>query len=286
MPELPEVETLKRELAKALVGRQIKTLEITWPKIIQTLNLDEFVRQIIGKKILAIQRRAKILILEISGEKFLLIHLKMTGQLIYQPKIGSKEKLIIGGHPEDPTKYTRVIINFADGSQLRFNDLRKFAWIRLVDKEGLEKLFDRHGPEPLDRKNFTLAHFEQILARYSKRKIKTLLLDQTLIAGLGNIYVDESCFLAKILPDRLSGTLSKKERCNLYTAIIEVLTLSIKKKGTSFRNYRRSGGQPGGFVPHLYVYGRQGEPCKRCETKIIKTKLNGRGTHFCPRCQK
>jgi formamidopyrimidine-DNA glycosylase len=266
MPELPEVETLKRELARVLPGRKIKAFQS-----------DKFDLPLVGRKIISVDRRAKILIFTLSGKLTLLVHLKMTGQLVYGK--------IMGGHPEDPAKYTRAIFTFTDNSQLFFNDLRKFGWLRLVDETELPQIFAETGVEPL-AKQFTLAHFQDLLARYPKRKIKQLLLDQNLIAGLGNIYVDEACFGAGIRPTRLAKSLAPSEIARLYHAIIAVLKLAIQKKGTSFRNYRRAGGEPGGMVPHLQVYGRGKKECKVCGQPIEKIKLHGRGTHYCPRCQK
>ncbi len=280
MPELPEVETLKRELSRVLVGKKIKNF-----------SAEKFALDLVGKKIESVERRAKILILELStsqkleAKSYLLVHLKMTGQLIYLPASGTKAKPVMGGHPEDPTKYTRAVFQFTDTSQLLFNDLRKFGWLKLVSSSEAATILDRHGVEPLSRA-FTLDKFKEILARYPKRKIKQLLLDQTLIAGLGNIYVDEACFGAYILPTRLVGSLNEQEVADLHQAIIAVLKLSISKKGTSARNYRRSTGEKGGMVALLNVYGRAKLPCKRCAGTIAKIKLNGRGTHFCNSCQK
>ncbi len=270
MPELPEVETLKRELA-LIAGKKFKTASV-------------FSAQLKNRKIISVERRAKILIINLDSEQKLLVHLKMTGQLIYQPKIG---KLIIGGHPEqNPFKYTRATFTFTDNSKLYFNDLRKFGWLKLLKPIHAGKILDKHGVEPLS-KLFTFKNFQDLLQRYPNRKIKQFLLDQSLIAGLGNIYVDEACFLARILPTRLVKSLTKLEQKNLHGSIIKVLKLSISKKGTSAKNYVRSDGTKGGFVPYLNVYGRKGELCKRCKkSKITKTKLNGRGTHFCENCQK
>jgi formamidopyrimidine-DNA glycosylase len=277
MPELPEVETLKRELARVLVGKKLKDT---------------------GQKITGVERRAKVLMWHLSGGATILIHLKMTGQLVYipastpaSPNRGERQggplagKQIIGGHPEDPTRHTRHIFYFSDGSRLLFNDLRKFGWIKTVPKTELPSIFKNTGPEPLERE-FTLAKFKERLLSSPKRNLKALLLDQTVIAGLGNIYVDESCFRAGVKPTRVVGSLNEGEVAKLYQAIRAVLKLAIQKKGTSARNYVRSSGQPGGFVPYLNVYGRQGEKCKKCSTSIEKIKLAGRGTHFCPICQK
>jgi len=283
MPELPEVETIVRQLNRRLTGLVFGRTEINWAKTVQPLSVITFQRRIKDRKIKQIERRAKIIIITLTDDLFLLIHLKMTGQLIFKPKVGNE---IIGGHPEpSPDKHTRVKFNFADGSILYFNDLRKFGWLKLVGQAEKEKILAPHGVEPLT-KNFTDKLFAELINRYPHRKIKQLLLDQTLIAGLGNIYVDEACFRAKILPTRLAGTLAPIETAKLRREIVAVLKHSIEKKGTSARNYVTSDGTKGGFVPYLKVYGRAEEPCKICHTPISKIKLNGRGTHFCPKCQK
>jgi formamidopyrimidine-DNA glycosylase len=217
----------------------------------------------------------------------------MTGQLIYENKGHFPDSkgstlgtLKVESWEKSPRwRFTRVIFTFTDGSKLFFNDLRKFGWIKIVSETDLPKIFSGTGVEPLS-KDFTLKKFKEILTRYPKRKIKSLLLDQTLIAGLGNIYVDESCFLAGILPTRIVRSLTSNKIKKLHQSIIAVLKLAISKKGTSARDYVRANGQPGSFVPYLNVYGRAKEKCKICGTKISKIKLNGRGTHFCAHCQK
>lgn len=277
MPELPEVETLKREL-RLVVGKKFKTATV-------------FSKQLKNKKITSVERRAKILIITLSDGQKLLVHLKMTGQLIFKPAkglpAGRQGKMIIGGHPErNPFKYTRAKFTFTDNSKLYFNDLRKFGWLKLLKPHHAEKILNRHGVEPLS-KAFTFSHFQNLLKKYQNRPIKTFLLDQTVIAGLGNIYVDESCFSAKILPTRKVSTPTNPEQKLLHQAIIKILKLAIQKKGTSARNYVRSDGTKGGFVPHLNVYGRKGEKCKRCKKAVItKIKFHGRGTHFCENCQR
>jgi formamidopyrimidine-DNA glycosylase len=288
MPELPEVETLKREL-ELVVGKTIKQTEIFHTKLVQPLSPAAFCKRTEKQKIVRVERRAKILIVTLSSDDRLLVHLKMTGQLIYVPEKGL---MIVGGHPQQggadnlPNKYTRAHFAFTDQSHLYFNDLRKFGWFKLLTKKQAETILGKHGVEPL-AKHFTFEKFIEILNKYPKRKLKQLLLDQTLIAGLGNIYVDEACFIAHVLPMRIANTLSKKEQKDLHQGIIDVLKLSISKKGTSAKNYIRLDGTRGGFVPYLNVYGRGGETCKRCKkAKITKIKLNGRGTHFCENCQK
>lgn len=290
MPELPEVETLKRELSRAVVGLDIKNCEILWAKTVSPLSPKKFTEQIQDKKIVGVRRRAKMLFLDLEGNHALAIHLKMTGQLIYSPR-HSGARNITGGHPDEemlekqPSKYTRLIFEFTDRSKLYFNDLRKFGWVRFVTDKEMKKLIEKIGPEPLSTA-FTSNLVTDIFKKNKNKSIKQILLDQTLIAGIGNIYADESCFLSKLKPDRKAHTLKPGQIKNLRDNIIKVLKLSIQKKGTSSRNYRRSDGTMGGFVPHLNVYGREGEPCKVCHQPVQKTRHAGRGTHFCPRCQK
>lgn len=288
MPELPEVETLRRELDKVLKNKKIKSAQVLWPKTVAPLSIKEFEKQIKNKAIEKVERQAKILFINFTDPTALAFHLKLTGQLIYQPKTG---KLVVGGHPAEedeknlPNKHTRLILSFADNSTLYFNDLRKFGWARLVSDTEIKQITSNIGPEPLS-KHFTEETLVNIFKRYPNRTIKQILLDQTLIAGLGNIYADESCFLAKLKPNRKANTLKPAELKKLQREIVAVLKHSIKMKGTSSRNYRRSNGEMGGFVPYLKVYGRADQPCKVCSTKIEKIKHAGRGTHFCPKCQK
>lgn len=294
MPELPEVETLRRELSSAVKGKIIKSVKVHWPKMVKPLSVRSFHEILKDKKILGVNRRAKILILKLSDNKFLLIHLKLTGQLIYQKNIKilkHKNNLVVGGHPQLggldnlPNKYTHIIINFKDKSTLFFNDLRKFGWMRIVDKSVIDNFSKELGIEPFEN-SFTFNKFKEILLRYPNRKIKQVLLDQKLIAGIGNIYADESCFCAKIKPTRIIKSLKEKEIKDLRLCIIKILKLSISKKGTSSKTYIQLNGQPGGFVPYLKVYGRKGKKCKRCSGIIERIKINGRGTHFCKKCQK
>ncbi len=287
MPELPEVETLRRELARTLPKKIIKRAEVLWPKTVAPLSVPTFLKKITGQTVATLKRQAKILIIDLVGPDALAIHLKMTGQLIIKKPSGAT---IVGGHPAPqdekilPNNHTRLIIHFTDGTILYFNDLRKFGWVRLVNDEEISQLTKHLGPEPLSPA-FSLPYFATLFEKYPNRTVKQLLMDQTLIAGIGNIYADEAAFLAKLLPTRKANTVTKSQLKKLHQAIISVLNLSITKKGTSARNYVRSTGQPGGFVPYLFVYGRNKLPCKKCKTPIEKIRHNGRGTHFCPRCQ-
>ncbi|MEI6191371.1 MAG: DNA-formamidopyrimidine glycosylase family protein, partial [bacterium] len=231
MPELPEVETIKRELDKILCGKIISGVEILWPKTVSPTTVINFTKIITGKKIINLERRAKMLLIHLDNKISLIIHLKMTGQLIFVPKSG---EIISGGHPtndiQTPGRHTRLIFHFKDKSNLYFNDLRKFGWVKILD-EKLKKYIDIEiGIEPLS-KNFTLNIFKKILEKYPNKTVKQILLDQHLIAGIGNIYADESAFLSKILPMRKIKTLPEKEMADLHKNIITVLKLSILKKG-------------------------------------------------------
>lgn len=289
MPELPEVETIRRELVSAVSGKTLKDFWSNWPKNVSP-KPPALKKKIVGCRVKAVKRRAKILLIELSNGLYLTIHLKLTGQLIYKLKTKNSQ-LIHGGHPQKggldnlPNKFTHHILTFTDGSKLFFNDLRKFGWIKLADQKALGKLIEDSGVEPFD-KAFTLAAYRKILERYPNQKIKQLLLNQALISGLGNIYVDESCFAARIRPTRNVRDVTKKEVNDLFRSIPKILKKAIDKKGTSADSYVQLDGKPGGMLPFLNVYGRGRLPCKRCKTPIAKIKLNGRGTHFCPNCQR
>jgi len=265
MPELPEVETIKRQLEKKLPGKKIEKVQI-----IDCPNADKRIRALSGIKILKVRRRAKTLIVDLNNDKSLLIHLKLTGQLIFRKNAGKE-------------RFTRVLFYLSSGGLL-FNDMRKFGFIKLVPTENVEKeIHEKYGPEPFD-KDFTLKIFEEILVRKKKSKIKPLLMDQKVISGLGNIYAQEACFIAGIKPGRTAGSLDKKEQTRLYSAIKKVLLSAIKFHGTSFDSiYVDAYGQPGGFGQRLYVY--QQEKCKRCGQTLKSLRLGGRGTWYCGRCQ-
>jgi len=296
MPELPEVETVRRDLSKYLVGARFTTI-----KFIDFNNVAPaaafLARFLKGAEIIALRRRGKLLIfdLEKTGktEKHLLFHLKMTGQLIFT----RGKKLKAGGHSlagknladniggELPNKYTRAYFNFDSGGSLYFNDLRKFGYIRLVNNSELaEILFNNYGPEPMD-KEFTVDWLSRLFAKRTA-PIKAVILNQKLIAGLGNIYADESLFAAKINPRRSANTLKPAEVKELHKAIITIIDQAIKARGTTFRNYVDANGREGSFINFLQVYQRDKLPCYRCGRIIQKIKVGGRGTHYCKYCQK
>lgn len=290
MPELPEVETIVRDLAKYLPGKTIKEIKV--------LNKKTFLakpQSAVGGKIKKVWRRGKQVIIDLTNDKHLIIHLKMTGQLILAPsaslRAGSKKKLIVGGHPiagvdqNLPNKFTRVIFKLANGGQLFFNDVRKFGYIKLISSKELATILARLGLEPL-AKNFNAKQLQEALSGKSRAKIKPALLDQAKVAGIGNIYADESLWLAKILPSRIIASLKDREWAALAKAIVKVLRLSIAHRGTSFSDYRDAQGSAGNFMKKLKVYGRHKEACRRCGNIIKKAKLGGRGTHWCEHCQK
>lgn len=270
MPELPEVETICRDLSKTIVGKTIARVEILSPKQVSPRDI---VKRLKGLKVKRLNRRAKLIILGLSDGNFLVIHLKLTGQLIYRPKDGPLEK------------FTRAIFTFRDGSCLFFNDLRKFGYVKHANKNELERIKSEYGVEPLS-KDFTLGKFEEILARRPRMKIKQFLMEQSLIAGLGNIYADEVCFYAGVRPQRLAGKMSSVEAKKLWQVIPRILERAIKKRGTSADTYVDASGRQGEYESCLMVYGRAGQPCQKCGAKIVRITLAGRGAHYCPRCQR
>jgi len=287
MPELPEVETIRIGLAKLLPGKIVKDVWHDWPKSFPNAPADT-VRFLVGAKIKKVRRRAKVLIIELSTDYSLVVHLKMTGQLVF---IGKKR--FGAGHPtgdlvgELPAKATRVVLDFTDGSKLFFNDQRKFGWMRLLPSVEVPEIdfFKKVGPEPLED-DFTIDLFIKQLMRRAKSPIKAALLDQTVVAGIGNIYADESLWAAKIHPATLIGDVSKAKLVLLHDALLKVLRLSIAKGGSTDRNYVSAEGKKGSYLTFAQVFRRQGQPCLRCGTTIEKIRVAGRGTHICPRCQK
>ena len=283
MPELPEVETVKKELAKRIIGQKIVQVKILEKK--QFFGDPEL---IIDQKIVKLWRRAKILAVDINGLT-LLIHLKMTGQIIY---LSNKKKLISVGHPlpfgpdQLPNKMTRIIIGLDDGSRLFFNDSRKFGWLKVLTKKQAESELSSLGPEPLG-KDFTLKYFINSLKK-TRRTVKTVLLDQAVVAGIGNIYANEALFEAEIDPRRQANSLSDQEIAKLHQAIKRILLEAINYGGTSAADqaYIKPDTSPGRYQEKLRVYQRNGQKCYRCGGIIARFNQNGRSTFWCPGCQK
>lgn len=288
MPELPEVETVRIGLSQFLPGKQVSAVDFDWPKGFP--NADHDVQQfLIGARIVAVRRRAKVLLIDLDSAYTLVVHLKMTGQLVYR---GDHERFG-AGHPNHslvgglPDKSTRVILAFSDGSKLFFNDQRKFGWMRLLPTVEVEYLdfFQKVGPEPL-AEDFTAAQFVARIRRRQKSHIKAVLLDQTVIAGVGNIYADESLWGARIHPECRVQDIPDQVLTQLFTALQAVLRTSIEKGGSTDRNYVNAEGKRGSYLGFAAVFRREGKPCPRCGTTITKTRAAGRGTHTCPHCQK
>ncbi len=275
MPELPEVETVRRQLESLVVGRQIKAIEV---RFAGRLNLPakKFISTLIGKKLLAVRRRSKLLLLDFSGGWTIACHLKMTG------------RWLLVAQDTTPTKHAHLVFHLSKNQDLWFEDTRKFGYLKLLPTKDVEEDILKHhqyGPEPLE-KSFDLKTFSSCIAKGGKAKIKPLLMNPMCIAGIGNIYADESCFDAQIRPDRPANSLTSTELSRLYRGLQKVLTRSLAVGGTSSESYLDVYGHKGGNVPLLKVYGRDGKKCKRCGHVISKTRLAGRGTHFCEKCQK
>jgi len=274
MPELPEVETVRKTLKNLVVNKTIKDITVFWPKIIKNpLEVEQFVDAMIGETIIDVGRRGKFLIIY-TGNFALVSHLRMEGKYGLYPK-------------EEPfDKHTHVLFHFTDGTELRYRDVRKFGTMHLYKKgdEFLTEPLIGLGPEPFSEE-FTVEYLAKKLEK-TNRKIKTALLDQKFFVGLGNIYVDEALFRAGIHPERIANTLNKSEISILHGEIVATLSEAVKKGGSTIRSYINSQGEIGMFQLELYAYGRNGEECKRCGTLLEKTTVGGRGTHYCPQCQK
>lgn len=243
MPELPEVETIRRQLEKKVIGKKL-----------------------LGKKIIRIRRRGKILIIDFEDSSAVILHLKMTGQLVFNAK---------------PSKHTRHIFRFDGGESLIFNDTRKFGWWRKV--KNTKKIEKELGAEPLE---ISLKSFINILKKHAEAKIKTLLMDQKLIAGIGNIYSDEILYAAKVHPLRKIMSLGSREIGRIYKNMKKILKNAILHQGSSVRNFLDLFGREGNYVRYHRVYQKEGKKCERCKSGISRIKLAGRSAHFCPTCQK
>jgi formamidopyrimidine-DNA glycosylase len=300
MPELPEVETVARDLQRCVAGATIWSAEVRWERTIRhPLPPERFVAEISGATIRRVGRRAKSVLLHLEDGRMMTVALRMTGALIVVP----------GDAPDDP--YVRVVFRLADGRQLRYRDVRKFGRIGLWEGGGLAtrrrsrtpsrrgaglrvaesaapyrvgEVFARHGPEPLSR-SFSAARLAERLRGRSAR-LKTLLMDQSFIAGVGNIYADEALWRARLHPLRAADTLSADEVRRLHRSIRSVLRQGVEHRGSSFSDYVGADGQPGVNAERLFVYRRTDEPCLRCGRPIERVVVGQRSTHFCPRCQR
>lgn len=305
MPELPEVETIRTQLADRLVGKKILAVKVRLPKI--------FIGEpkiVVGATIKSVERRAKILVVKLDNGSAIAVHLKMTGQLVYGEVKSQKLKVTSSsqnvkmeegefvaetvsfsqGIPlagfELPGKTTHIIFNLSDGGKLFFNDNRQFGWVRVVSETELQAIDDKHGPEPFE-KNFTVEYLQKICQTWG-RPIKNLLMEQSKIAGIGNIYANEALWCAEISPMKRAKELTEEQVKKLYQCILQVLEMGIKYQGSSAKDetYINALGDKGTAQEHFVVYQKQGMTCPRCGGEIKMSRIAGRGTFFCPKCQK
>lgn len=284
MPELPEVETVRRGLLRFLKGKQILKVDVLCEK-----SFFGDISKITGWKVLDVRRRGKALMIDLDGGVSLVGHLKMTGQMVLR---GFGEEWG-AGHPnksfsgELPDNTTRVVFEFVGDGKLFFNDQRKFGWIKVIPTTEVMdmKFLSEMGPEPFDKT--AEDEFVKRIIRRQKTTIKAALLDQGVLAGVGNIYADEGLWLAKVHPATRVGDLSEKKLREIFRAARDTMKVSIKNGGSSMRNYIKADGTKGNYLEKFAkVFRREGLACPRCSTKIVKMRVAGRGTHVCPKCQK
>jgi len=284
MPELPEVETIARQLRGLVVGRKVKRFRSYWHRLTEPEPATLFARRLGGRRITGVRRRGKFVVLDLEGGEALIVSLRMTGQLLFRQGNGA-------AHP-----HRRAHIAFADGTALEFADTRKFGRMAIVEAGALEGMVGRRrrageplhrhlGVEPLSRR-FTVRWLADALKLRGRAAIKPLLLDQTLIAGIGNIYAIEALWRARIHPLRKAGSLRADEVARLHEALRWVLRQGIRLGGASRRDYRDARGEEGRFQNEFQVYDQAGEPCPRCGAEVVRTVVGGRGTFHCPRCQR
>ena len=292
MPELPEVETVRRALAKILPGKKIR-----WVKVLAAKQFPQPATAVNGRTIVAVKRKGKQLAIVFDDKQVLLVHLKLTGQLVYVPHLQSGRRAVFGhpipfaGGDSLPGRSTRIIISLADGrgrdaGTLFFNDVRMFGWLRLLSEKDWRQEMAKLGADALSRQ-FTADYLYKIL-QSSRRPVKVVIMDQQKISGIGNIYANEALFRARIDPRRSANSLNRKESEKLCRAIKAVLQESLKMQGTSAADdaYIQPDGQPGRFQQKLEVYQRAGQKCLGCGGTVQRIQLGGRGTFFCPQCQK
>jgi formamidopyrimidine-DNA glycosylase len=267
VPELPEVETIRAELAPRLAGRTLARVEILDPRLTRPIDLFEVAEELEGDRIVAVERRGKYLVLRLESGLAVLVHLRMTG-----------------GFHWEPTTHERAVVELDDGTRLVYRDVRRFGtWLVLEDTAVEPYLAAKNGPEPLGPR-FTA---EWLGAQLGRRRapLKAVLLDQRVVAGLGNIYADEALWRARLNPLRAAASLSDDEVRRVHRAVRDALRAGIARQGSTLRDYARPDGSTGSMQDEFRVYGRDGLPCPRCRTPIAKARVGGRGSWFCPRCQ-
>lgn len=287
MPELPEVQTIVNQLKENLVGKTIQSVEIRLPKIFSGSS-----DQVLGSRIIDVRRRAKMILIKLTKNKNLIVHLKMTGQLIYTDKenIATFPNPIPFAGTTLPGKTTHIIFHLDKGT-LFFNDMRQFGWIKLLTDDEVVEVHEKHGPEPFDSAQghglFTVEYLAKILANWG-RPVKLLLLDQSKIAGIGNIYANEALWYGEISPMKRGRDIPKEKIPYLHTSIIKVLKMGLEYGGSSASDeaFVNAEGLPGKMQEHFMVYQKNGQPCPRCGKTITRSTIGGRGTFFCPKCQR
>ncbi len=291
MPELPEVETIKNDLEKKIIGKKIISVFPLWEEIVKDMPFDAFVKQVEGKEITAVERRAKNLIIKLSGGLNLLIHLKMTGHIIItsdKDKVSDNGKWEKSGNKllltDRMNQFIRIIFYLSDGKMMAMSDLRKFAYIKLVDDKELTDFLSQYGPEPFSRE-FTPEKLAEIFGA-KKVAIKKVLMDQKMIAGIGNIYADEILWASRVHPLTPANKLSAKDIEEIHKNTRKILKESLVRRGTSTSDFRDTAGKAGTFGDVRNVYRMTDLPCSRCGSPIRRMVVGGRGTHFCSACQK
>jgi formamidopyrimidine-DNA glycosylase len=275
MPELPEVETIKNDLRELVVGARIESAEVLDPALVEQPSLEEFVRGLEGVRITGARRRAKHLIVELDSADYLVFQLKIGGQLLLVPPV------------EEPRTALMLVLHLDDDRRLFLRDETRFTRARLLNAEELEERLSTLGPEPLEEefKEKGAEYLRETLAS-RRAQIKPLLLDQKVVSGIGNIYVDEILYDARLHPRRKANTLSGEDWSRLHTAILENLAAGVEHRGTTVRLYKDVLGRPGEHQNYLRVFEKHGKPCPGCEGKVVREKVGGRPTHFCPSCQR
>ncbi len=271
MPELPEVETVRRQLARVLAGRRVVSVAVRYPKAVRPLSADAFAASVRGARFVSVGRRAKVLALGLSNGKSVLVHLKMTGRLLIEKKGVA------------PRKETEVVFSL-DRGQLFYDDIRRFGWLKAMPTAAVAGYFDEqaYGPEPLGR-SFTAAKLALCMRSRPGKRVKQLLMDQTCVAGVGNIYADETLWASGIRPTRRVADMKDADFRALFRAMRTILPAAIRARGSSANDYLDVFGRQGTYVPRLKAYGRDGEPCAKKDGGVIrKIALGGRGTHYCP----
>lgn len=288
MPELPEVETIRRDLGAKIVGRKITDVSFLWPKTLRDTPEKDFRKKVLGRRITSVDRRAKLLVMALSGGENLIFHMKMTGHLLVGP---DTEKVDERGNWVNPkaelsdryNQYVRAVFWLSGGMMMAFSDLRKFGYVKLANQKKLKAILSEYGPEPLSD-GYDQKCLEEIFCR-GGRAIKKVLIDQASVAGIGNIYADEILFASRVHPEKKAKDLSRAEVERIVKKSCLVIEKAIKLRGTSYSDYRDTAGRKGDFEKELKVYGRAKEKCYHCNRRIRRIVVGGRGTHFCPGCQ-